>query len=79
MVHPGAPSAYTEKEIIAKVSEKHGVPRKALTIALTHMIEEGYLCKNEPEKGKKHKKKREPRTQTHELASTLILSFLFSA
>jgi hypothetical protein len=56
MVHPGAPSAYTEKEIIAKVSEKHGVPRKALTIALTHMIEEGYLYKNEPEKGKKHKK-----------------------
>ena len=56
MVHPGTPNAATEKEIIAKVSEKHGVPKKALTIALAHMIEEGYLCKSEPEKGKKHKK-----------------------
>ena len=56
MVHPGTPNDSTEKEIIAKVSEKHGVPRKALAIALAHMIEEGYLYKNEPENNRKHKK-----------------------
>ncbi len=56
MVHRETPSAATEKEIIEKVAEKHGAPKKAIAIALSHMIEQGYLYKNEPEKGKKRAK-----------------------
>ena len=56
MVHRETPGAYTEKEIVAKVAEKNGAPKKAVAIALGHMIEQGYLYKSGDEKGKKIKK-----------------------
>jgi DNA-binding MarR family transcriptional regulator len=54
MVHRESPSASTEKEIVAKVAEKNGAPKKAVSIALDQMIKQGYLYRNES--GKKNSK-----------------------
>jgi hypothetical protein len=56
MVHREAPSASTENEIIAKVSEKNGAKRKTVAIALEQMIKAGYLYKSAEQNGKKAKK-----------------------
>ena len=56
MVHREAANAATEKEIVAKVSEKHGVKRKIVAVALDRMIKEGYLYRATEQKGKKAKK-----------------------
>jgi hypothetical protein len=55
MVHRETPSASTEKEIIAKVAEKNGAPKKAVALALEQMIKQGYLFQTE-NGGKKNKK-----------------------
>ncbi|MBQ9746106.1 MAG: NYN domain-containing protein, partial [Clostridia bacterium] len=55
MVHREAAAASTEKEIVAKVSEKHGAKRKTVALALEQMIKQGYLYKATAAKGKSKK------------------------
>ena len=45
---------HNKKEIVAKVAEKNGAPKKAVSIALDQMIKQGYLYRNES--GKKNSK-----------------------
>lgn len=56
MVHREAQSTATEKEIVSAVAEQNGANKKAVALALEQMIKQGYLYKQDGQKGKKKAK-----------------------